>query len=1012
MKRKLLEKLRLLSLLLVAGLVSWQLQAADINSGLKLHYTFEQANGTTLPDVSGNGYNGTLHGATVGMSNGKPSLLLGTSGADYVDMGANTGNLIASLNDFSISVYVFVNTTNTNLSANGNFICKFANSENTAVDQNGIIFLQAKRSRFAISPTHWGGEQFTQTGLDVVKGEWVHMTYTQAGTVGRLYINGEHRSTNPNVTLKPSDIGATPYNFLGKATFAGDINLQDAQLADFRIYDRAISQDEILILNGYPAELIDAYSALTMPDLNEVRSNLTLPTTSGTANLPVVWESSLPEIISITGEVNRPERFDVTVILTATVSMENNGTVYTLKKEFTAIVKAFAEMDEIIAYWNFDADNIFVEDGVMKIKDATENEFVATLKNEARIRTIGVSEQFNVLDLGNGTGYLDLGAEIGEAIYALNDFTIAGYFRIDESYGQLTSNGNFLWTFSNTPDAPTDRNGYLLGRLNNMSYEITPGYYASGNQGIYAGRAAPQGQWHHIAYTQKGSTGRLYLDGEQVATGTITNLPSIVLPKPGLKGTNYNWIGRANYPSDVYLRQTLVYGFQIYTIELTQDNLLLDIEMPYILSRLNAAYAENPDFISEAVTNEAANLTLPDLSALTSDISLPTQGTLDPSVEISWTSSHPQLISNTGQVSRPDYFNFNVTLTATLSKGAQSVSKDFPATVLVKPGTEFANSLIVKYDFSDVEGRIVYDKGEKRFYGTTVNDATIRKIGSEATGFYNVLDLGNGTGYFDMGEDLGKAMYHLDDFTVAGFYRIDPEYENLTANGNFLWTFSNSTNSAVDRNGYFFGRLGNLSISISPTFWEAAAGNQALAFNEPALQGNWHHFAYTQNQGLGTIYLDGMGMIVGDIPNSLKDVLVRPGRLGTLYNWIGRPNFAGDAYLLNTLVHDFRVYSRALSDIEILQTELDVMNKLANLDAAYEANSNVESGLHVVKSGPYQVVSENGVIRINGLTGTENIAVFDITGRRITSTNRNEIHVGSGIYIIRIDQYTTKIIAD
>ena len=63
------------SILLIVALAITSLVFAqpDLNLGLKLHYTFEQATGTTVPDVTGNGYDGTLYGATVGLSNGKNS---------------------------------------------------------------------------------------------------------------------------------------------------------------------------------------------------------------------------------------------------------------------------------------------------------------------------------------------------------------------------------------------------------------------------------------------------------------------------------------------------------------------------------------------------------------------------------------------------------------------------------------------------------------------------------------------------------------------------------------------------------------------------------------------------------------------------------------------------------------------------------------------------------------------------------------------------------------------------
>ena len=1009
MNRKLLKNMRSLFLMIAAAMLTLQLQAADISNGLKLHYTFEQASGTTIPDVSGNGYNGTLYGATVGVTNGKPSLILSTSGSDYVDMGANTGNLIGSLNDFSISTYIWVNSTNTNLNANGNFICVFANSANTGTDQNGIIFLQAKRSRYAISATFWNAEQFAQTGQDVVKGQWVHLTYTQAGNTGRLYVNGELRNTNTNITLKPSNIGATAFNYIAKPTYSGDINLQNAQLSDFRIYNRAIAQDEILILNGYPADLIQAYNALTMPDLSNVRSNISLPATVGTANVPVVWQTSVPSVIALDGTVTRPDKFDATVVLTATISMENNGVTYTLKKEFIAIVKAFVEMPEVVAHWDFNSENIIVQDGKIKVKDISENEFVGTIMNEARIRTIGTTDQFNVLDLGNATGYFDMGEAVGEAVYALNDFSMSGYFRIDDAYSQLTSNGNFLWLFSNTPDAPADPNGYLLARLNNMSYEITPNWYATGNQGLYSGNAAPKGTWQHIAYTQKGTIGTLYLNGVQIASGSITNLPSVTLPKPGRKGTIHNWIGRANYPSDVYLRQTLVHGFQIYSIALTGDNLLFDLEIPAMIDKLNAAYTENPDFISQAVVAEAENLTLPDMSALTTDISLPAKGTLDPTVDISWKSSHPQIISNAGVVTRPDYFNFGVTLTATVSKGAQAVTKTFPATVLVKPGTEFTGDLIAKFDFSNPDGRFVADKGEKGFLGMTVNEARIRTIGTSTSGQFNVLDLGNGTGYFDMGEEIGKTMYHLTDYTLSAFYRIDPEYQGLGSNGNFIWTFSNTNDAMTVPTGYIIGSLKNLAHSISPGNYTAASGNQALGFNEQALAGNWHHIAYTQNGSSGTLYLDGMPIVPGDITNTPASALKKDGLLGTLYNWIGRSNYVQDVYLRQSLVYDFRVYKKALSDFDILVDKLNVIETLEKLEQAYAANPDATS-VKEIKDSPYTLATVEGGIRINGLKGTEKVSVYDMSGRYTPIANGTEnIRLNKGVYVLRIDSYTSKV---
>src|ERR1035437_8246257 len=569
----------------------------DLNSGLKLHYTFESANGSTVSDVTGNGYNGTLYGAKVGLSNGKNSLILGTSGSDYLDMGAATGSLIASLTDFSMSCYVWVNSTNTNLSSNGNMIASFSNSLNSGTDQKGYMYLQAKRSRYAITKTYYPTEQTAQTGIDAVKGQWFQLTYTQSGSTGKLYQNGVLVNTNTAITLTPSSLGATLYNIIAKPIYLGDLYLQNTQISDFRIYNRAVTSDEVLMLNGYTADLISAYNSLTLGDISAVTSNLTLPATIGTAGIPVVWTSSLPLVISTGGVVTRPDQYDATVKLTATLTQVVNGVTFTLMKVFNATVTANNTASDKLAEWNF-AANLISESssGVVTVKDAASS-FVGTLKNDARIRTIGTSTKYNVLDLASGTGQFDMGTDIGKAIYSLNDYTMMSFFRIDDAYANIGNNGNFIWTFSNSDNSGTDQNGYVFGSLKDQSQTIATNYWNLGNQAVAVNTTASKGAWHHIAYTQSGTVGTVYVDGSLAATGSITNMPSTALTIAGRTGTLYNWLGRSCYNGDQYLQKTLIYDFQLLKVAVSSDDLNLRFPgfdgVATILGNLNTAYGEN-----------------------------------------------------------------------------------------------------------------------------------------------------------------------------------------------------------------------------------------------------------------------------------------------------------------------------------------------------------------------------------------------------------------------------------
>jgi arabinan endo-1,5-alpha-L-arabinosidase len=83
----------------------------------------------------------------------------------------------------------------------------------------------------------------------------------------------------------------------------------------------------------------------------------------------------------------------------------------------------------------------------------------------------------------------------------------------------------------------------------------------------------------------------------------------------------------------------------------------------------------------EVVAAVAQGLSLGDTSGVIANLALPTEGTHQSS--ISWVSSNPAVISNSGVVTRPEAGagNATVTLTATITKGAETATKTFSVTV-------------------------------------------------------------------------------------------------------------------------------------------------------------------------------------------------------------------------------------------------------------------------------------------------------------------------------------------
>jgi hypothetical protein len=421
-----------------------------------------------------------------------------------------------------------------------------------------------------------------------------------------------------------------------------------------------------------------------------------------------------------------------------------------------------------------------------------------------------------------------------------------------------------------------------------------------------------------------------------------------------------------------------------------------------MLDNLNNAYAEDSDYILPELTGELNNLTLGDLSAVKANIPLPLKGTLDPTITITWKATLPQLIDSIGDVTRPNYYNVNDTLTASLTKNGQKVTKVFPATVIVKDGTQFANDLLVRYDFSSVADSVVTDVAEQHLTGKLKNNASIRTIGSTVK--YNVLSLGDSIGYFDMGTEIGKIMYHLNDFTVGAYFRIDSSYNQLVKNGNMLWSFSNATDILANAQGYLIASLRNQAATISFSNWTT---EQTVQLTDSAYKSSWHHFAYTQNGNIGTIYLDGMNMKSDTIKSLPSIALPKPGQLGTLYNWIGRSCYSNDVYLRKSLVYDFRLYNTALTDDQIMNSVLNVGNTIPELDAAY---AETPSAINPVNDSPYKVLSSVGEIKILGLNGTEKVSVFDITGRQLVVYNPAIIAAKAGVYIVKINETITKVV--
>ncbi|HLP04663.1 MAG TPA: immunoglobulin-like domain-containing protein, partial [Paludibacter sp.] len=352
-----------IAFLMIVGLIGhFALYAEVPTNGLELIYDFSGTSGASVPDVSGNGFNATLQdGATIETTGDFNILKLGNSNG-YLDMGAGIGNRIATLNDFSVATYLYIDS-NSSISGNGFFAWTFSTSNACSQTAGKYLAYRVNAQRYAITTAGWGSEKAVQVGSAAAKGAWHHVAYVQSGTTGTIYIDGAEVAT-ATISQSPTAIGGgTTYNWLGRPPFSSDSYLKGASYYDFRIYNRALSATEVGTFTPALSNLnssIDiaavdnAKANLTLSGIDALKGNLTLLSTTG-SGVAVAWSSSNTSVLANNGAVTRPGagQPNVTLTLTATLSKGN----YSTTKAFTVTV--LSKLEDAAAAQQ-DADNISI----------------------------------------------------------------------------------------------------------------------------------------------------------------------------------------------------------------------------------------------------------------------------------------------------------------------------------------------------------------------------------------------------------------------------------------------------------------------------------------------------------------------------------------------------------------------------------------------------------------------------------------------------------------------------
>lgn len=222
--------------------------APYVTSGLKLYYDPRYyVSGTTIPDLSESGFDGTLvNGVDTSASN---SGYLSFDGADDRIVTPNMLNAFSSTKEVTLEMWLY-----------GTAGGSAAQETGSATPADGWYYNMIEYHGYGPTFYYYGGiwddqTPYSQTSAPGVAtpGLWNQVTLTYDGTYLKMYRNGSVGVEDPAVRMVPWESAGAGYqgyflNFgpgcLTKMTTSGTANWS-GRMGIIRMYNRALSQSEV-----------------------------------------------------------------------------------------------------------------------------------------------------------------------------------------------------------------------------------------------------------------------------------------------------------------------------------------------------------------------------------------------------------------------------------------------------------------------------------------------------------------------------------------------------------------------------------------------------------------------------------------------------------------------------------------------------------------------------------------------------------------------------------------------
>lgn len=215
-------------------------------------YDFETANGSTIPDISGNNKDLKLSGNASVSADAEKGNVLQLDGTENTFAELPAG-LLDGCTDYTIVM-------DAKSESEGDFFTFAAGQDNI---KYSFFKIAKDHFRFATSTDSWGSESGLRYDLDGTK--WHRYVFTVNGASVRLYIDGALVSETTELTSLVADMGTSLKGYIGKSFYEGDLYF-NGSIDNLSVYKQALNPDEVKALGSVKGD-VNADGKFSVADL-------------------------------------------------------------------------------------------------------------------------------------------------------------------------------------------------------------------------------------------------------------------------------------------------------------------------------------------------------------------------------------------------------------------------------------------------------------------------------------------------------------------------------------------------------------------------------------------------------------------------------------------------------------------------------------------------------------------------------------------------------------------------